>query len=195
MIIPITGAVEGATDEVALRALCEVVGLDIATVYVTNGKPNLLKRIGGFNAAAQHAPWVVLIDLNGETCAPCLIDAAVGAPAAQMKFRVAVRALEAWLLADAEHVAAFLGVRASAVPAEPDDLPNPKLSLVNLAATSRKRAIREDMAPRAGSGRSVGPNYEGRLIEFMTASATPWRPAVAAARSDSLDRCIRALVS
>lgn len=62
--------------------------------------------------------------------------------------------------------------------------------MVNLGRRSRKRAIRKDMVPRHGSGRTVGPAYASRLIEFVS---TEWRPAVAAERSDSLKRAIRCL--
>jgi hypothetical protein len=106
---------------------------------------------------------------------------------------VAVRAVEAWLLADAERLAAFLGIRAALIPRDPDAEHDPKTTLVNLARRSRRRAIREDIVPREGSGGRVGPGYVGRLIEFVTAAENGWRPGVAAGRSDSLRRCLEAL--
>lgn len=191
--VPYTGAVEGPTDEVALRCIAEAAEIDLTLIYVTNGKANLLKRLRGFNEAARFSPWVVLIDLNGAVCPPELLRDALGTASPLMRCRVVVRALEAWLLADSDHLSDFLGVRRARVPDAADELRDPKLELVNLAAHSRKRAIREDMTPREGSGRRVGPNYEGRLIEFMTAADRSWRPAVAAQRSESLRRCLLAL--
>ena len=68
-------------------------------------------------------------------------------------------------------------------------LADPKLTLVNIARTSRRRDIRADMVPREGSGRAVGPAYTSRVIEY---SQGPWRPHVAARYSDSLARfCTR----
>jgi len=67
---------------------------------------------------------------------------------------------------------------------------NPKRELVNLARGSRLKAIREDMVPRPGSGRSEGPAYVSRLIEFASDS---WRPSEARSRSESLQRCCQAL--
>jgi hypothetical protein len=61
---------------------------------------------------------------------------------------------------------------------------------VDLAARSRRRAIREDMVPRSGSGRSVGQAYASRLIEFVDGY---WRPEMAANNSDSLRRCCERL--
>jgi hypothetical protein len=47
--------------------------------------------------------------------------------------------------------------------------------------------IREDMLPRRGSGRPIGPAYTSRMIEFVENN---WRPEVAARSSDSLRRCL-----
>jgi len=93
-------------------------------------------------------------------------------------------------MADRLEFAAFLGVARSKVPGNPDGLPEPKLTLVNLARASRKKAIREDLVPRPGSGRTVGPAYASWLIEF---AGTSWRPAEAAMNSDSLRRAITCL--
>lgn len=190
--IPLTGAVEGPVDEVLLRTLVEGSDHAIGTIYVTEGKPNLLRRLHGFNAAARFAPWFVLVDLNGDECAPSFAAQHLPSPSAGMFFRVAVRAAEAWLLADVERMAAFLAVAQSRIPVDPDSELDPKQTVVNLARHSRKGAIRRDMVPSATGGRRVGPAYEARLIEFLTGESG-WRPAAAAERSESLRRCLNAL--
>ena len=99
-----------------------------------------------------------MIDLNGGyDCAPLLRNSWLPQVAPGLCFRVAVRAVEAWLLADAEHIADFLGVARSRVPSNPETLDDPKAAMVALGRTSRRRDIREDMVPRDGSGRRVGP--------------------------------------
>ena len=50
--------------------------------------------------------------------------------------------------------------------------------------------IRDDMVPREGSGRSIGPAYVSRIIEF---ALSHWRPAEASHRSESLRRAIACL--
>jgi hypothetical protein len=110
-----------------------------------------------------------------------------------MRLRLAVRAVEAWLLADRERIAQFLGTRPNSVPANPDELENPKRELITLALGSRKRAIREELVPREGSGRSVGPLYTARMMEFVQDTTAGWRPDIAARVSDSLARCIGSL--
>ncbi len=60
-------------------------------------------------------------------------------PAPYMCFRVAVREVEAWLLADREQIARFLSIARSRVPQSPETLDNPKQRLVELARHSRRR--------------------------------------------------------
>ena len=115
-----------------------------------------------------------------------------------MRFRVVVRSIESWLLADAERFSAFMGIRQALIPRDPESLPHPKDSVVALARQSRWRAVREDMVPRERSGRRVGPAYTTRLIEFAQSRDRGWRPEVAAKCAPSLCRCIervRELVS
>lgn len=191
--IPYTGATEGAVDEAVLRSVISSVDRELHQVYVTGGRSNLERRLPGFNEAARHGPWVVLIDLDRTTCAPDLIESLVGSTASQMHLRVVVRAVEAWLLADSEAIASLLSVSTARIPSDPDALVNPKESLVDTARHSRRRAIREDMVPRPGSGRPVGRAYEARLIELVTRDHHPWRPHVAAQTSESLRRCLDAV--
>jgi putative AbiEii toxin of type IV toxin-antitoxin system len=168
------------------------VGGERGTVYGKAGKHPLLDRLAGYNQAAQHAPWAVLVDLDSDyACAPDAVQAWLPIPAALMRFRVAVREAEAWLLADPASLARYLRVSAALVPRDPEALPDAKQTLVDLARRSRDRAVREDMVPRMGSGRPVGAGYTARVIEFVTSA---WQPATAATTSASLNRCLAALV-
>lgn len=165
-------------------------------MYGKNGKPFLKDRIDGYNSAARHAPWVVLIDLDTEEdCAPPIRATWLPHPVPQMCFRVAVRAVEAWLMADAEALARFLRIARGRIAADPESLERPKQAMVNLARQSRSGDIRQDLVPRESSGRTEGPAYTSRLIEYAT---DLWRPDVAEARADSLRRtvaCLRRLTS
>ena len=93
-------------------------------------------------------------------------------------------------MADAERLAAFIGVARNKVPADPERLDHPKRTMVNLARLSRRRDVRRDMVPRRGSGRIEGPAYTSRLIEY---AADRWRPDVAAPHADSLRRAVACL--
>jgi len=189
--VSISAAVEGDVDETVVKKLIAHVGGQLGTVYGKHGKPALRQKIKGYNNAARHTPWIVLVDLDREAaCAPPLLGSWLSKPASLLCFRVAVREIEAWLMADAATLARFLGVAQRRVPGSPEDMDYPKRVLVNLARHSRRRAIREDMVPRAGSGRQVGPAYPSRLIEYVESR---WRPEVAAQCAGSLRRAIACL--
>lgn len=187
----ISGAVEGPTDESAFRALVAQRGGLVHRVQVPRGKPNLRRALPGYNADARRSPWLVLVDLDQDfPCAGALAADWMPEPSPQMRFRVVVRQLESWLLADAERFASAFQVRKGTVPSAPDVLPDAKSALLQVIGTSRSRAIREDMTPRPGSGRRVGPAYTSRLIEFIGDGKKGWRPEVAAKSSASLAKCL-----
>jgi hypothetical protein len=137
----------------------------------------------------------VLVDLNCDAdCAPILRGEWLPRVARLMCFRVAVREIEAWLLADRERFARFLGVPVARIPFEPETVADPKRFVVDLARRSNKREIREDLVPRPGSGRVVGPGYTSQLSDFVQ---RVWRPEAAAETADSLRRaldCLRRVV-
>ena len=192
--VAITGAVEGDTDEAVVRCLIEHVQAKTRAIYGRNGKTHLQRRLSGYNQAARFSPWIVLVDLDHDAeCAPPFRNSWLPDPSEYMCFRVAVRSVEAWLMADRERLARFLSVDIARIPQNVEAIDHPKLTMVNIAKHSRRREIREDMIPRIASGRVVGPAYTGRLIEFVMGTKTGWRPEVAAERSESLKRCLRCL--
>jgi len=192
--VAITGAVEGDVDEAVIRCVIEHVDAKTLAIYGRNGKSHLHRRLPSYNQAARFSPWIVLVDLDLDAeCAPPFRESWLPKPADNMCFRVAVRAVESWLMADKERFARFLAVDIARIPREVEAVVHPKIAVVELAKRSRKREIREDMAPRAASGRVVGPAYTARLIEFILDSKIGWRPDVAAENSQSLKRCLRCL--
>lgn len=185
-------AVEGDLDEAVLRRLLSSVDLDCGPVYGMMGKQDLKRRIDGYAAAARRAPWVVLVDLDDDPCAAGLVAAWLPRPPLLMRLRVAVREVEAWLLADRRSLARFLSVSRDLLPRASDAIEDPKRTLVDLARRSRSRSISHGMAPRPGSGRSIGPLYVAELSRFVREH---WDVDVAANSSDSLTRCMKALRS
>jgi hypothetical protein len=190
----VSGAVEGDLDEAVLHRIVREAGLSLANVYGRKGKASLLRAIRGYNAAAHHASWVVLVDLDRDCeCAPPCARRWLPDPAPHMCFRLVVRSIEAWLLADGDRIADFLSVRRAHVPRDPDALDNPQRALVDLARRSRRRALRHEIVPREGSGRSVGQLYTTRMIGFVQDEAAGWRVDHALGVSDSLNRCVEHL--
>jgi len=190
----VQAAVEGYVDEAVLGRVAGAVGAGLGTVYGKRGKHHLKNKIHGYCAAARNWPWVVLVDLDHDaSCAPDLRQSWLPGGAHALCFRVAVRAVEAWLLADWERFSRFFGIPASLIPRNVEALNDPKGTVVELARQSRRSAVRQDMVPRPGSGRREGPLYTSRLIEFVRDTSGGWRPGLAVQRSDSLSRCFRAL--
>jgi hypothetical protein len=184
-------AVEGLTDAAVIGRILGDEGFEICGLYGLKGKHHLDQSLSGFNNAARFSPWLVVRDLDHDAACPAdLVSEKLAAPAAWMRFRVAVRETESWLIADAESIADFLHVRRSQVPPNPDLLQDPKQEIVNLARRSTRQAIIDDIVPARGTTGPVGAGYTGRMAEF---AAQHWRPNVARAASLSLDRCINRL--
>jgi len=184
--IVINAAVEGDLDEAVLRRLVLEAGAVLGLIYGKKGRENLELRLRGFNHAAQINRWVVLVDLDRDECPVSLRGDWLPEPARLMCFRIAVRAVESWLLADREAMAGFLEIALSKVPHNPEAEFDPKRVLIDLARSSRSPEIRRDMVPHRESGRTVGPGYSSRMKDYTT---NHWRPEVAAESSDSLRRC------
>ena len=186
-----TVVVEGATDVPVARRLLEDAGLGAGTVHVTRGKARLDGRLTGYNAAARHADWLVLRDLDQDrACAPDLVRALLPRASSGMHFRVAVRSIEAWLMADERALTSYFRLRREAIPADTEAIDDPKRAVGDIARGSRDRSTVQDMGPAAGTTARVGPGYAARIIEF---ALTRWRPGVAARRNRSLAKCIAAL--
>lgn len=178
--------VEGDTDLPIVRKLVADARLEVWTEIDCGGKDALDASLRDYNNAAQGFPWFVLRDLDHDApCAAAFLVACGLAPSRWMSFRVAVRELEAWLLADAQGLADFLGVSVTAVPGDPDAQEDPTVCIVNLARRSRRPAIKRAMVPSDGARTSVGPLYEAKIIEF---GERHWNLERAVLRSDSLRR-------
>ena len=186
-----TVATEGIVDSAVAARILSSLRLELGPVHGQRGKGWSDRQLVGFNQAARFAPWLVLRDLNHDgECAPAITRSLLATPAPHMRFRIAVRSVEAWLLGDAERISAFLRVSSDRIPALPDELADPKATLVNLARQSSSREVRDDLVPARGTSARVGPAYPARLIEFTNRK---WRPSVASRRSGSLRRCLASL--
>ena len=88
-------------------------------------------------------------------------------------------------MADGGLLARHLPIPQGKIPAQPEELNNPKRIMMDLARQSRSSAVRNDMVPSANSGRSVGLGYEytASMIEFVQ---DKWRPVQASQTAPSL---------
>jgi len=162
----------------------------ISHKYPGHGFGYLKTNIKGFNQASVVNPHFMLTDLDRYECPSELlndwIDFTVNP---DFIFRIAVREVESWLLADVMGLSKFFNISPAKFPSNPDGLIDPKEVLIKLAKRSRKREIREDIVP-VNQNASIGPNYNGCLSLFVY---NFWSFEEAAKRSESLQRTCQKL--
>lgn len=191
--IPVSLIAEGPLDEEVLRRLLaqSAPHLQANVCYGKRGRGWMDANMSKYNIAARHWPCVALADLEQAECPPALL--CLWFPRgkhANLQARIAVRMVEAWLLADRDACAEFLGVPVRLIPQFPDYEAHPKQMMVNLARRSRFRTIRDDLVPSSGSTGLVGKNYWGKMGEFVNQK---WQSERARLNSPSLQRAIQAL--
>lgn len=142
---------------------------DVAASHNRNGCGRLDSGLPGFAAASTHLPWLLLRDLDNAPCPSALLDRIMPNrdDYPNMLLRVVVREVESWIMADRSALAQFLGLGMARIPQSPEDIADPKETLIRLAAQTRHRNIRDGLVPRPGSGASVGPEYNSILEEYI----------------------------
>ncbi len=190
---PINLVVEDQLGEQMLRVLLAQSGrsFPIGAVYGKQGNNYLKRTLLAFNNAAKGMAYFVFTDLDDRPCATVLIEdwfncSIANYPercTANLLFRIAVREVESWIMADRSAFAEFLGISVNKIPIQTDTIPDPKQFLLNLARSSRKKDLRQDIVPNPGDSRQIGPDYNGRLSEFLHSS---WQASAAELHSSSL---------
>ena len=143
--------VEGRSDEPIARRLIfasgGVPGLSLGNRRT--GKSALDRRLPGLNAGISYRnPIVVLRDLDFDAeCPSQLIANLLPNKNEKLMLRICVREAEAWLIADHDAYARYCGGRGSSFPTSPEELNDPKSTLLSLAhrgkAPSLKRHLDE----------------------------------------------------
>lgn len=189
-IIPINLAVEDPLSEAVIRKIIENSGREffIGVCYSRGGFGYLKRTIRGFNNAAKSIPFVVLTDLDNDTCPATKIQNWLPEPKhPNLLFRIAVHEVESWLLADQSGLARFLAISKELITTQVDEIQNPKEYLIEIAKKSKKRDLREAIVPNPASTARVGPDYNGCLINFIHQY---WNIEKARNNSPSLNRTI-----
>src|SRR5258708_5972587 len=173
-MIAINLVVEDTLSKNVVHAMLKHSGQDffVNVVYDNGGNGYIRSKIKNFNQSARGSAYLVLTDLDTYACAP-MLRAEWMAPATihpNLIFRVAVKEVEAWLLADRQGFANFLGVRRDLVPENPELIQDPKGTLINLVAGCRKRKIKNAIVPDLATKAKQGPNYNGALSEYVVSS-------------------------
>lgn len=193
--IAINLAVEDALSEAVLREMLKQSERPflVGNCFCRGGYGYLKKILPGLNYAAQGMTYLILTDLDQAECPLELISKWLTQPKhPNLLFRVAVREVEAWLLAHREAFADFLGISKSLIPMNVDEIPDPKQCLINLSRKCKKRSLRDAIAPAPDSTAKIGKDYNGQLIQFVR---NDWRVAEAQVNSPSLQRAMNAIIN
>ncbi len=165
--------------------------------------PGFPQNKAGFGQLKKMAPKLVqmcgkaglfafvMTDLDRDECAPSLIRCwfSINPPLPDsLIFCVAVREVEAWLLADRDNLADFLGIAKTNFSAEPENLDYPKRHLLDVIRSKGRKRFHRDMLPKGNA--HIGPEYNRVLCDFVE---NHWSIDKAQQCSPSLQRTVNAL--
>jgi hypothetical protein len=179
-----------ATEDQLSEAIVLRMISDIPTPHVVRhtlgrkGNGYLKTKMGSWRQMARHQVMLVLTDLDR---ANCLIEFRnqwlTSAAPANLLFSIAVREVEAWILADHTAMRKLIGEKGT-LPATPDEVADPKRCLLMLAKSAPKQ-IRDDLLKTIDGPLMPGLGYNARLTVWINSE---WSPQRAAERSPSLER-------
>ena len=179
-------------DEAAAIRIIEATGHTHGTCFGKKGCSYIEKNIHKFNLTAHDIHYMALVDFMDTklSCPPEVISNWLPYKRSKMLFRVVVRELESWLLADRSNLAKFLKINIAMLPFNPEQIADPKLSLVNLARKSKSARIREALVPIIGSTAQVGKLYVSEMKIFINEL---WDIESARKTARSLDKALISL--
>jgi hypothetical protein len=181
-------ATEDALSEaVATRLIEENHNMHVAVSVGKKGNGYLRKNIDTFRNIATSLPVILLTDLDRSECPASLINSwcrNIQLPRTFL-FRVVVHETEAWLMADRSGFANFTGIPVDKIPMHPEELADPKNSLLTLVRRYAKKEIKDDILPERGSSAKIGLAYNQALCSFVN---TSWSIESASHVAESLRR-------
>jgi hypothetical protein len=184
-------------EEIVAARLLPFCNHELGTVYGRKGYAYIRTNAAAFrHLATEYSGVLVLTDFR-DTGAICVAVALqeyiltkLHRPPRTFLCRFAVNELESWLLADRIGLSKFLSINVTRMPLQPESEDFPKKTLISLAHASRKRSIREGIAPPPGHYASVGPDYMYLMREFIS---NFWSIEPAMRCAPSLERCVQRL--
>lgn len=184
--------VEGEIDEVVAHKLIYAVGHQVGVCYGKKGFGYIKNKIQDFNKSAQNNCYLALVDFMDTDC-KCpseVISTWLPHKKDLMFFRVVVREIESWIMADQKNISNFLNVNIEKIPLNPEDETDPKQKLVNIARGSRSSKIRSALVPEQNSTAQVGKLYTSEIKRFIFDF---WDVNAAREKAPSLDKCLKRL--
>ena len=129
--IPINLVSEDQVSEFVMRKLLEEANkFQLGYSYSESGFGYIRKNMTGWNQASKGCPFFVLTDLDQTDCAPTLkADWLSVKQNPNLIFRVAVKEVEAWLLADIEGFSKYTGISSANFNENTESIDDPKAEL------------------------------------------------------------------
>ena len=198
MAVEIDYVGEGASDDAVARKLIIFVSAIPGTSYRRPqsgvGKQSLDKRLLGLNAGVVFGNAVlVLRDLDQDApCAGALVSKLIPNKHSRMLFRICVREVEVWLLADTSAYAEFAGISAGKIPKDLEGMPDPKGTILGWAESGQARNLKRHIEDARSKGvpdwRSLGAWHADFAQDF-------WNPkrAATSGKAPSLSRAMMRL--
>lgn len=183
-----TAAEDRLSATVLERLIIETNGaLEICVSIPPKGSGELKRKLQSLIKLAPNVPVIMLTDLDLKACAPSLAAEWFGntKKPKPLLFRVAVREVEAWLLADRTNFSEFAKVPLTKIPKSPEALDDPKQTLLNLIARYSPSTLKSDVISNRGHDPKQGLAYNERLSQFVLHD---WDPVQASSQADSLAR-------
>jgi len=181
-------ASEDEISETIIRTLLKESGykFTIQNSFREGGNGYLKNNLEKFCNLAKRSPVLLLTDLDTNPCPIYLKQKWLGKikPPENLLFRVAVKEIEAWLIADHDAIQKLLGKNITKLPADADKIDNPKKFLIDLAKKSN-RLVRDGFVQEKNAIASQGIAYNEILCKFVEKE---WSPKRAAWNSESLRR-------
>ena len=188
---------EGDMEIVVANRLIPFCGHEPGYIYGGRGCAYIRQKAAKFHhKPTRFSGVLVLTDFRDakEDCVPAALQKyiynSLPDPPDTFLCRFAVNELESWLMADREGLAKFMGIDVLRMPLQPEREEFPKKTLIKLAHSSRRKEIREGLAPPPGHYAPVGPEYASLMKEFIFGC---WDIGVAMRNAPSLERCVRRL--
>ncbi len=184
--------VEGYVDEALASKLISHCGHESGITFGIKGWTYIHSKAKSFDQSCHGQGLLTLVDLmdTREQCPSVVVNAWVPNRSPHHVFRVVMREAESWVLADRDSIAEFLGIPIAKIPFAPEDLEDPKRTLINLARTSRRKTVRDALVPADNTSASEGPLYTSEITKYI---AERWNPEKASAQAPSLARAITRL--
>ncbi len=163
---------------------------------LTRGSGDLRKKCPAFlNMARSGIFTVAIADLDTTVCAEALVrewfaidpTSPLALPT-EVVFRVAVREVESWIMADHKAWADYIEIAADNFSTTPDSLDDPKRHLLDVVRRKGRKNRHKAMLPSGTA--NIGPGYNNTLCRFVEEH---WSPNRASQKSPSLRKAMNAL--